>query len=77
MTVLTLQGTCTGLYGASKGCNLNIAQYLLDHGADVNQPCDVSNVYLRNNNNIVNFTDHYHLIGQSTNIQIKTFLISM
>ena len=49
MIVLTLQGALTGLYGASLGGNLTIAQYLLDHGADVNQPTDVSN-YLHNNN---------------------------
>ena len=41
-TVLTLQGELSPLYGASEGGNLSIAQYLLDHGADVNQPTDVS-----------------------------------
>ena len=43
-----LQGTCTSLYGASMGGNPKIVQYLLDHGADVNQPTDVSNC-LHNN----------------------------
>ena len=49
LTVLTLQGALTGLYGASQGGKLNIAQYLLDRGADVNQLCDVSNICLHNN----------------------------
>ena len=49
MIVLTLQGALTGLYGASEGGNLSIAQYLLDNGADVNQPTDVSHVCKHNN----------------------------
>ena len=47
-TVLTLQGTITALYEASLKGRLNVVQILLDHGADVNQPCDVSNC-LHNN----------------------------
>ena len=39
----SLQGTQTGLYVASLDGNLKMVQYFLDHGADVNQPCDVSN----------------------------------
>ena len=50
--VLTLQGTSTGLYAASSKGNLKVIEYLLEHGADVNQPCDVSN-WLRNNNLII------------------------
>ena len=50
--VLTLQGTSTGLYVASWYGNRKIVQLLLDHGADVNQPTDVSNC-LRNNNKLI------------------------
>ena len=47
-TVLTLQGKIPPLYDASSKGNLNIIEVLLDHGADVNQPTDVSNC-LHNN----------------------------
>ena len=40
-TVLALQGS--GIYGASGGGSLDIVQIPLDHGADVNQPTEVSN----------------------------------
>jgi ankyrin repeat protein len=33
----------TGLYGASLEGNAEIVEYLLNHGADVNQPTVVSN----------------------------------
>ena len=47
--VLTLQGSKIPLYmSASLNGRLNIVQILLDHGADVNQPTDVSNC-LHNN----------------------------
>ena len=48
-TINTLQGKIPPLYGASLGGNPKVVEYLLDHGADVNQPTDVSNVCLHNN----------------------------
>ena len=48
VTLLTLQGRVAPLYDASVTGRLNVAQILLNHGADVNQPCDVSNC-LHNN----------------------------
>jgi ankyrin repeat protein len=38
----------TGIYTASLNGNVKVVEYLLDHGADVNQPTDVSNC-LHNN----------------------------
>ena len=46
--LLTLQGTSTPLYVASLEGRLNAAKILLDSGANVNQPTDVSNC-LHNN----------------------------
>jgi ankyrin repeat protein len=43
-----LQGKIPPLYEASLKGNFEVIEYLLDHGADVNQPCDVSNC-LHNN----------------------------
>ena len=47
-TAFTLQGTYPPIYAASFDGRLNVVQVLLDHGADVNQPSDVSNC-LHNN----------------------------
>ena len=47
-TAFTLQGTYPPIFTASFNGRLNVVQVLLDHGADVNQPTDVSNC-LHNN----------------------------
>ena len=58
----TVQGTSTSLYVVSLEGNLKVAKYLLDHGADVNQPTDVSNFDLHSN---------YYLQWPTSAIQIQ------